>query len=94
MTMKNDKFTRDYLAGILREGKVTVDFTKVDGTKRVMNCTMADALIPADLQPKAPNPDAPVRKVSTETLRVFDLDIQEWRSFRVDSVNEIRFTIA
>jgi hypothetical protein len=86
-------FKREYLAGILQEGKVTVTFTKLDGTTRVMNCTMSESLIPQELMPKAPSLDAPPRKVSMDTLRVFDLDINEWRSFRVDSVKEFSFTI-
>lgn len=76
-------FTRDEMAKYLAEGSATVTFTKVDGTERVMNCTTNNAKIPSDQRPSELDS---TRKVSLETLRVFDTDIQSWRSFRVDSV--------
>jgi len=62
---------------------VSVHFIKSDGTIRKMNCTIHGSLIPADKQPKG----AGTGKALAEHIqRVFDVDIQEWRSFRYDSV--------
>ena len=80
--------TRDEMIALLREGRQTVTFTKVDGTERVMECTLNTDLIPEDKQPveSKPKADGTPKKESTEVIRVFAFDVQEWRSFRVDSV--------
>lgn len=67
----------------LREGTITVGFTKKDGEDRRMNCTLIN--IPADKQPKG---DAPERKGTS--LAVFDVDKQDWRSFNLENVFELK----
>lgn len=79
-------FTRDEMTNFLRQGKSTVVFTKVDGTERVMKCTLNEVFIPTDQRPTPVSESATPRKESLEAIRVFDTDIQAWRSFRVDSV--------
>lgn len=83
---------KDWLLGCLRnpKEKVSVTFTKKDGTERVLNCTLAESRIPAD---KAPKEGAAAKK-SDEAQAVFDTDIGEWRSFRWDSVKEIKVDVA
>jgi hypothetical protein len=66
----------------LIEGEVTVTFTKADGTERVMRCTKKFDLIPAIDQP-LPH-DEVVEHVDLE--KVYDLDIQEWRSYKPSRV--------
>ena len=66
----------------LREGTITVGFTKKDGEDRRMNCTLIN--IPTDKQPKG---DAPERKGTS--LAVFDVDKQDWRSFNLENVFEL-----
>ncbi len=88
-SMTNDiMIPREEMLRLLHEGSQTVTFTKVDGTERVMECTLHTNLIPADKQPVEPKPnaDGTVKKTSTEVIRVYAFDVQEWRSFRVDSV--------
>lgn len=54
-----------------------------------MVATLAKELIPEDMQPKS---DKPIKE-NNEVVRVFDTVIQQWRSFRIDSllsVNGIR----
>lgn len=74
---------REQFTKYLREGVVTVGFTKKDGEDRKMNCTLAN--IPADKQPKG---EAPERKGSS--IAVFDVDKQDWRSFNVENVFELK----
>lgn len=77
--------TRDEMLTALREGTVSLSFQKVkDGLVREMNATLAQDKIPADRLPKSGTVDQSVG--GDATLRVFDTDIQEWRSFRVDKV--------
>ena len=83
---------KTWLLGCLRnpEEKVSVTFTKKDGSERVLNCTLAESRIPAD---KAPKEGAAAKK-SDEAQAVFDTDIGEWRSFRWDSVKSVTVDLA
>jgi len=67
----------------------TVVFKKKDGTERQMRCTLKQSLIPTDKQPKTESEED--TSTAGSALRVFDLEKQEWRSFRWDSVKQ--FTI-
>jgi hypothetical protein len=60
---------------------VLVTFTKADGSERTMRCTKRSSSIPQDKTPKGTGRSSP-----EGTERVFDLDKQEWRSFKWDSV--------
>jgi hypothetical protein len=83
-----DKFT-DWLKGMLHVGPATVTFTKKDGTERVMKCTLEESQLPkVELKE-----DAKPRKESTTSMRVFDLEKQEWRSFTIKSVKRVEITI-
>ena len=74
---------REYMREELRKGVCNVTFTKVDGTERVMNCTLDMGFVPEEKLPKGTG-----RAESEEVLRVFDTDKTEWRSFRVESVTK------
>jgi len=77
--------SRDDMLSMLREGTVKLSFEKVkDGAIREMTATLVQDSIPADKMPKGGTVDQTVGGEST--LRVFDTDIQEWRSFRIDKV--------
>ncbi len=75
------------LKEMLVNGVVTVTFVKVDGTERTMKCTLMPEYVPATVAqgqqllteslPKAENPN---------TISVWDIESQGWRSFRIDSV--------
>ena len=66
--------------------EVMVEFTKKDGTVRNMLCTRDSQLIPAKHTPSSAESKV---KENLDVLRVFDLQKQEWRSFRIDSVTLI-----
>lgn len=70
----------------LRKGNVTVTFRKKDGTERVMNCTTNFDTIPSEKHPKGTG-----NNLSKEVCRCFDTDINEWSSFRWDSVISFEF---
>lgn len=82
------KIFRDWIKSHLIYGPVSVTFVKKDGTERVMKCTLKSDLVKA-YEKKTDK----VKTVSEETCPVFDLDKQEWRSFRFDSVTKVEFTI-
>lgn len=74
-------FSREELVNLLRGHEVTVTFTKVNGDKRVMKCTLMPQILP-DL--KGSN-----HKRNEEVLPVWDLEKQAWRSFRLDSLEKV-----
>lgn len=79
----------EWLHGMLHVTPVTVTFTKKDGTERVMRCTLQSDLVPK-IELKE---DAKPRKESTTTMRVFDLDKKEWRSFTIRNIKQVEATI-
>lgn len=75
---------RDILIKILKDNYVKVIFTKRDGTERTMICTLISNVI-EKLFPPSDN-DKPKRQSSLETIVCIDVEKQEWRSFRLDSI--------
>ena len=67
------------LVEFLRENVAVVTFDKVDGERRIMTCTLKEELLP-----ELPSTNS-VRVQSDEVVVVFDLEKNDWRSFRVDS---------
>ena len=79
----------EWLIGMLRLGPATVTFTKADGTDRVMQCTLEE-----DKLPKVEIKEgAKTRKESTTSMRVFDLEKNEWRSFTLKKVKQVNISI-
>jgi hypothetical protein len=73
-----------FIKSLLREGDVKVTFIKKDGTERVMECTLKEKSIPEDKQPKGEGPEK-----TKDVVAVFDIEKQEWRSFRWDSIRRV-----
>ena len=88
-TNEERKEFKKWLQDVMRTEIVNLTFRKTDGTLRNMKCTLLPKLLP-----EAIVSDKPKRKVSEDTLAVFDLEKNEWRSFRYDSVTEIKFTLS
>ena len=92
----NKHIIRDWLRSLLQATKVNVEFVKADGTVRAMTCTLNWDFIPQDKQPKDTGPVDGIVKESKQrkepdphTLKVFDLDKGEWRSFKMERVQKI-----
>jgi hypothetical protein len=90
---QNDASGQDWLKSVLRDGEVTVTFTKVDGTERVMKCTLKEGLIiPTEsevVQGKVKRTKVP----SPDVLPVFDTEAKQWKSFRWDSIKQVDFSV-
>ena len=78
-----DDVSREGVRRILRTSVLDVTFTKVDGTERVMKCTLNEEFIPQT------NRSESTRKVNPEVCAVWDMENQAWRSFRWDSLKKI-----
>lgn len=83
--------TREQLITLLKSGQTEVTFIKVNGETRTMLCTLDPSLHPPRVG-KLVATDTPKKekKVSLETIVVWCLDKEQWRSFRVDSVISVR----
>jgi hypothetical protein len=88
MTMEQiETIDQENIRQKLKEKICQVIFTKVDGTTRVMNCTLNSAMIPAELSEETQ------KRTKTENIAVqavYDIEAQGWRSFRWDSVTSFR----
>ncbi len=90
-TLDNDiEVFRGWLKGVLTVQPATITFTKKDGTERVMNCTLRGDMLPVVeiKEDKAP------RKQNDSVLSVYDIDAQGWRSFTINAVKRVSFTMS
>ena len=85
----NGEEEKNWLRSVLKDSVVTITFTKKDGDERVIKATLKEDLIPEDMFPKGTS----TRKKSEESQSVFDVEKDEWRSFRWDSVKQLNFSI-
>lgn len=96
---KTFKIFKRWLKSHLAYGEVTVIFTKKDSTERTMLCTTNEKLVPQVVhETNTNNPiDFPSpkkeRKVNDEVMPVYDLESKAWKSFRWDSVKQVRFEL-
>lgn len=78
------KYEYDKVVDTLRKGIVNLSFIKVkDGQVRNMRATLDMKLIPED---KRPTTTLETLNEQKETVRVYDLDVEGWRSFRVNTL--------
>lgn len=72
----------------LRDGICEVTFTKANGETRIMKCTLNMDIIPQHKYPKGD--DTPELREGLDrilkAIRVFDTGLQDWRSFKVETV--------
>lgn len=78
---------REDLKNNLRAKIGTVTFTKANGDERVMRCTLREEVLPAQTDIE----EAVQKKGSTDSLAVWDLEKNAWRSFRYDTVISVTF---
>ena len=66
--------------------KTSITFRKVDGTERTMLCSLREGVVPSKPEAK----DTTTRRSSTGIQVVWDLEAQDWRSFRWDSLKSFK----
>ena len=80
--------TKADLKSQLEQNVLVVDFTKLNGDKRVMTCTLRE-----DIKPAATKTDTmsqkKVREISDAVVSVWDVNAKGWRSFRYDRINTV-----
>ena len=87
----NKAIIRDWIKSLLQKQPITVTFTKADGTDREMLCTLRPEDLPLVSMPidGIVKESKQRKKPDEHSLRVFDLEKKEWRSFRFDRLKKI-----
>ena len=75
---------REVLVEGLKRNLMRVVFTKVNGEERTMLCTLHESVLPEPIL------SAPTRKENKDTISVWDTENDDWRSFRMDSIKEVK----
>jgi len=73
--------TYSTLRNALQNEVISIRFNKADGTERLMNCTTCGTHVPA-----AKYPTTAAKNHDPKLYRVFDIDKQDWRSFREERI--------
>lgn len=79
----NNDLTREYLKGLLAHNVMRIVFMKRDETERTLICTRQMDLIPEENHPKG------VKRENPDSLPVWSIEDEGWRSFRFDSVKHV-----
>lgn len=85
--------TRTEIENVLKNSIVNVTFTKTDGSVRNMKCTLIEEFLPPVFLDNDEQMEKKTRKQSLDSLAVWDMDKNAWRSFRVDSVTKMELEI-
>lgn len=84
--------TKNFYIMALKDGVCEISFTKADGSQRVMRGTLDPHYI--TLYHLEPVGGQTSRKDDGDTIRVVDIDVQDWRSFKVSRVQSFRTAIS
>jgi hypothetical protein len=91
LSEKDVKIFKKWLKGHLAYGPTTVIFTKKDGTERTMLCTTnADLVPPVEIKEGVEKKE---KKTNEEVMPVYDIEAKAWKSFRWDSIKQVRFEL-
>ena len=80
-----------WLKSMLAVTEMTITFTKVDGSERVMKCTLETSKLPVIELKEGAKPRK--ETISTKALRVYDLEKNEWRAFTIKNIKRIELAL-
>lgn len=85
------KVDGDWLVEKLKKQIVTVSFTKIDGSRRVMKCTLKDEHLPKTVEQLAAvlGPLKKKKNRSPDMVTVWDVEKNDWRSFKLSAVTGV-----
>ena len=86
MEQVNIEEKRKEISDMLHNSICEVTFTKVNGETRVMPCTLKAGIVPVVERKEGSEP----KKQSPDTMSVFCTDKNQWRSFRVANVTNVK----
>ena len=77
---------RQQMIEALRKGYCNVEFTKVNGETRIMECTLKEDMIPDNMRPKTDGNLTEGVERTIDVIKAYDVRAAGWRSFKVDNV--------
>jgi len=85
------ELSKTEIVAMLQDDIAEVVFTKKDGTERVMECTLMKDHLPEIVSKSQAKRQTVQRAPNPDTVAVFDIENDGWRSFRLDSIKSIGF---
>lgn len=80
-------YQRENIINDLKQSVAEVTFTKVNGERRIMRCTLDPRHLPPMTNEQFDHLDEQHKRAENqEVVAVWDLQAKGWRSFRVESV--------
>ena len=73
-----DSGKKEVYTEALQDAVCTIEFTKVDGSDRVMDCTLKSVMLPET--------KGTVKSLSSDLIRVFDVEVGGWRTITLSKV--------
>ena len=73
-----DSVKKEVYTEALQDAVCTIEFTKVDGSDRIMDCTLQIVMLPET--------KGTVNSLSSDLLRVFDVEVGGWRTITLSKV--------
>lgn len=86
--MSKIKFERETLLKDLKNNSVRVFFTKLNGDRRELRCSLSPDLLPPNTVHEHLE-EMHNRTENKDIIAVWDLDQGGWKSFRVDNVDYV-----
>ncbi len=80
---------RDEILNRLREGVITVTFTKLNGDEREMDCTLDMGRIPREAHPKTDGNYVEGVDTTIGAIKCYDVNAEGWRSFLMTNVKKV-----
>lgn len=80
---------REELQALLQEKVMEVTFTKINGDKRIMECTLQASVLPPAKKDE-PITQKKVRAINPEVMSVWDTNANGFRSFRMANILEVK----
>jgi hypothetical protein len=77
---------KEIVLTLLRMTTQEVVFTKKDGTERILICTLNPDLLPTKPEPVEGEEPKTKAKSSTDSIAVFEVEIQQWRAFNLSNL--------
>jgi len=81
-------YTKEQIREAARAGVINVQFTKKDGSLRNMRCSLQEKYLP-----KLMDDTEAAMKDNSDVLAVWDIEVNGWRSFRIDSVTSMTISL-
>lgn len=86
--MTKREFDRDSLIKDLKENAVRVFFTKINGEKRNMRCSLSPLYLPPNTVHEHLD-EMHKKEENKDVVAVWDMDNGGWKSFRVENIEYV-----